>query len=111
VNDVPSWWEFLLLALAAFRVWRLLAEVTILDKPRRKLLRLSPEWEEEGDDPGPGYRKTWGEFFICPWCLGFWIALAWWGAWLFWPHAATLLAVPWAISAFVGLVAHFAASE
>lgn len=87
---VPSWWPFLLLALAAFRTWRLLAEDTILDGPRARLVQRMPKGEE---------------FVTCPWCAGFWIALAWWLAWEAWPHGTLVAAVPLAISAIVGVVA------
>lgn len=105
MSNVPSWWEFLLLSLAAWRIYRLLAEDTILDRPRRKLVRLADEWKEEGDEPGPDYREDLGLFITCPYCAGFWIALAWWAAWLLWPHAALVVATPLAISALVAFLA------
>lgn len=101
--SVPSPWEALLIAFAAFRVWRLLAEDTILDKPRRWFLRLG-NWERDGDPVPDGYRAKWGELFQCPWCLGFWISLAWWGAWQVSEKWALVVATPFAISAGVGLI-------
>jgi hypothetical protein len=71
LNNIPSWWEFLLLSLAIFRLYRLIAEDTILDRPRRYLLRLDPNWRQEGDEEGDRYRAEWGYFITCPWCLGF----------------------------------------
>ena len=68
------------MALAVFRIYRLIAEDTILDYPRRKLLRLAKEWEQEGDDPGDDYRAEWGIFITCPWCLGFWLSVVAWAA-------------------------------
>ncbi len=88
--SVPSWWPFLLLALAAFRVWRLLAEDTILDRPRERIVRTLPKGEE---------------FVTCPWCAGFWVSLAWWVGWQVWPHWTLVAAVPFAVSAVVGLIA------
>ncbi len=82
-----TWWPFVLLGLAAYRVWRLLAQDSILDAPRRRL------------SPGAG------SFVECCWCLGFWVAVAWWTAWLFWPHATTWAAVPFSLSATLGLIA------
>lgn len=84
--QIPDWWAVALLSLAAFRLWRLLAEDTILDGPRAKLVR---------------YR----EFVTCPWCLGAWVAIGWWLAWCAWPHWSLIVATPFAISALVGLVA------
>lgn len=90
---VPDWWAFLLLALAAYRVWRLLAHDTILDPVRRRL--LTPD-----DETG----KRW-EFISCPYCLGAWVTAAWWLAWLIWPHGSLVVAAPFALSAVVALVA------
>ncbi len=90
-----TWWPFLLIALAAYRTWRVLAEDTILDRPRARLVR------SEGVS----------EFLSCCWCTGFWVAVSWWAAWLAWPHAATWAAVPFALSAAVGLVASHDGSD
>lgn len=84
---IPSWWVFVLLALAAWRTWLLLAEDTILDRARRRL-------------PEP-----WTDWLTCPRCAGFWVALAWWAAWLIWPHGVTVASVPLALSAAVALLA------
>lgn len=102
---IPDWYQLILLVLASFRIWRLLAEDTILDKPRNKLLRLG-KWKAEGDPVPLKYRKEWGVFLQCPWCLGFWVTLAWWGGFQVSPHWAIVAAVPWAISAVVGAIAH-----
>jgi uncharacterized protein DUF1360 len=98
LSNIPNWWQFALLAGAAFRTWRLLAADAILDKPREWLTRRAKA--EAGK-----HREEVDIFLHCPWCLGFWVTLAWWGAWLIWPHATVLLAVPWAANALVGLVA------
>ena len=103
-----SWWEFVILALAVFRVFRLIAEDTILDWPRKKLLRLADDWEKEGDDPGDDYRMEWGIFITCPWCLGFhlsWIALAIYCILFGWIGVFSFLVTAFAISAVVALVA------
>jgi len=98
VPDIPSWYGLLLLALAAWRTYRLISEDTILEQPRRWLLRLAPTWEKEGDEPGDTYRFGLGSFITCPYCAGFWISLGWWGAWMIWPHATLLISVPLAIN-------------
>lgn len=85
---IPEPWEFALLALAAFRVWKLVGDDAVLDRPREAILaRLS---------------ETWDYFIICPWCAGFWITLAWWGAWLALDTTALVAATPFALSAAVG---------
>jgi hypothetical protein len=102
----PNWYQLVLLALASFRIWRLLAEDTVLDTPRRALLRLGKTWEREGDPVPADYRAGWGSFISCAWCLGFWISLAWWGAFQWDEHWTVVVAVPWAISAAAGMIAH-----
>lgn len=88
--QIPTWYGTILLALAAYRTWRILALDTILDKPRDR-------WFPEG------YKRT--EFLTCPYCLGFWVSLAWWLAFIAWPHWCLVAAAPLAISALVGLIA------
>lgn len=88
---VPGWWAFVLLALAAFRLFRLIAEDSLLDRPRDALTGRLGEKAEL--------------FVVCPWCLGFWITAGWWLAWLVWPHWALVAATPLALSATVGLAA------
>jgi hypothetical protein len=95
--NIPNWYSLLLLSLAAWRTFRLLAHDDILDKPRRKLLRLSPDWQD-GEDPNPEYRFTWGEFITCPYCAGAWISGAWWLTWQIWPHATLVVAALAAIN-------------
>jgi hypothetical protein len=99
----PDWWTSLLLFAAAFRIYRLLAKDTILDMARSKLIGLG-KWGPGMPIPD-GYRERWAEFIVCPWCLGFWICLGWWGAWYQWPTTITAVSVPLALSAAVGLAA------
>src|SRR6187551_66986 len=79
---IPDWWHFLLLALAAYRLWKLLAEDTILDKPRNWVMGLGWNWDDETDDVPSGYREHWGIFLTCPWCAGAWISGLVYLAWL-----------------------------
>ena len=99
--NVPNWWETLLLALAAWRVFHLLAHDDILDGPRRRVLRLAKTWKKDGDATGELYRENWAAFITCPYCAGFWIALVWWAAWLVWPHATLVAATPFVLNAGV----------
>lgn len=73
MDSVPSWYIFVLLTLAAFRIYRLLAKDTILDGPRSWLLRIPRNWRE-GQKLPDGYRDKLGTFLTCPWCAGFWIS-------------------------------------
>lgn len=102
---IPNWYGLVLLALAAYRIFRLLAEDLVLDRPRAWLLGLPADWKE-GQPIPRGYREKLADFITCPWCLGFWVVLAWWGAWMIWPHATLLVAVPFAISTLIGALSH-----
>lgn len=99
---VPTPWELVLGALAVYRVWRLLAVDEIIDRPRLWLLNAAG-WKE-GQDAPPGYRTKWADFLLCPWCAGFWVALAGWLVWLAAPSAALVVATPLAVSTVVGLI-------
>src|SRR5262245_55816629 len=107
---IPEPYQFVLLALVAYRVWRLLAEDGILEKPRRKLVRLPSTWN---DGPLPEeYREEWATFFNCPWCLGAWVSLGVYVGWIAtlgeWPDSASEIFVGFgvwfAISCVVGLI-------
>jgi hypothetical protein len=111
MSNVPDWYELLLLSLAAWRIWHLLAEDDILDKPRRYVTRLGNAWEKEGDPTPPEYRIGLANFLTCPYCFGFWIGALFWGAWLVWPHETLVFSALWAISAGVIATAKILSSE
>lgn len=108
---IPSVYQFALLTLIAYRVWRLLAEDAILDKPRRRLVRLPHTWDE-GDAFPKAYREEWAIFFNCPWCLGAWVSLGVYVSWIAtlgeWPDSVSDVFVGvgvwFAISCVVGLI-------
>ncbi len=93
---IPDWWEFALLALAAFRVWKLLAEDVIFDRFRERLLELF--------ETNPARASAIFGFLACGWCLGFWVAVAWWLAWLVWSYGVLVFATPWALATIVGVL-------
>jgi len=95
---IPDWWEVILFSLAAWRLWHLIAEDDILDRPRRYVTRLGLKWEKEGDPVPPGYRVGLANWLTCPYCFGAWVALAWWGAWLIWPYETLVAATPFVLS-------------
>lgn len=102
--SIPNWWTAILLALAAWRTFKLLAADDILDRPRRYVTRMGDKWQKEGDPLPAGYRYRLAEFLSCPYCLGFWLALGWWGLWQAWPHGTLVASAPLAISALLALV-------
>jgi len=88
----PSWYATAILALASWRLWRLIALDTILDPVRDRL--LSPRSLER--------RFVIQQFVLCPWCLGFWAVAILWLCWLWTPSWTIGLCVPLAVSAVVG---------
>lgn len=95
--SIPDWWEAVVLALAAWRTFQLLAADDILDTPRRYVTeRVSEYWED---------------FLTCPYCAGWWIALAWWGAWQAWGDSTLVVATPFMLSAGVIAAAKVLSSE
>jgi Protein of unknown function (DUF1360) len=101
-DQVPTWWELLLASLAVYRLWRLLAEDEILERPRRRVLRYVG-WEE-GQALPEGYRASWGDLLRCPWCLGLHLSILAWIFWLFAPSLALIIATPFAVSTLIGLI-------
>lgn len=90
--SVPYWWEALLLALAAWRLFHLIAFDDVLDRPRRYVTRLSPSWKNEGDATGEQYREKLAKFLTCPFCFGAYCVIAVWGLWLIFPTETLWLA-------------------
>lgn len=82
---VPTWWEFAILALAAFRAWKLIGDDEILERPRKWLCDRMPSEKLE-------------LFLVCPWCAGFWLTLAVWALWLVWPEWTLFVATPAALN-------------
>lgn len=100
---IPTWWGFLLIAAAAYRTFRLIGLDTITEPVRKRITGLPDSWEH-GDDPPKGYREWLAAFIQCPHCLGADIAIIWWVCWRLWPGVTTEVAVPFALSAAVGLL-------
>lgn len=102
---VPDWYGLVLLTLAGFRLWRLVAVDVVTRKLREPILGMTEERHNRPAFSWPGYRPKLAEFVHCPWCLGAWCCIGWWGAWLVWPRGTLVASVPFAISAICGLVA------
>ena len=100
--SIPDWYEAALLALAAWRIFQLVAFDSILDRARRYVTRHG-DWDAEADPQEAKlpaeYRRNLAVFINCPYCLGFWITLAWWGAWQLWPHGTLVTAALFALHA------------
>ena len=99
--SVPNWYEIVLLSLAAWRTFQLLAADSITEPLRRYVTRLGTKWEKEGDALPKEYREKWALFIGCPYCLGAWIGIVWWVAWEIFPTETLIATVPFVISAGV----------
>lgn len=88
---MPSPFEALLLGLAAWRVWHLIGKDDITEPLRRYIT-------------ADGERETLEDFIECPFCLGFWVALAAVGAYAVWPEGAVWASLPFALNAAVVVV-------
>jgi Protein of unknown function (DUF1360) len=108
---IPAPYQFILLALIAYRAWRLVAEDEILTRPRRYLVRLPRKWKD-GDILPESYRETFADFFNCAWCMGAWVSLIVYAFWMGtlgeWPDSLDDVLVGFgvwfAISCSVGLI-------
>lgn len=109
--SVPDWWSTILLSVAAWRTFQLLANDDILDRPRRWLLRLGKEWQKEGDPFPDNYRLGWAQFLTCPYCMGAHVALWWWIAWEIEARWTEIIAAPFVISAGVIAAAKILSDE
>lgn len=99
---LPTWWTFLILALAAYR-WTRLAGWD--DFPPIERLRNYVLGYYVSKQYGPRYRRpTFAHLVHCPFCIGWWISAATYTLWLLWPDML-YGAVPFALSGAVGLIA------
>jgi hypothetical protein len=91
----PGPYEFVILALAAYRLWKLLAEDAILDRPRAWAMAQAER---------RGHGDLFATWLTCPWCSGLWLTGWVWLWWAVWPNAiwgASVLAA----STIIGLIA------
>lgn len=133
--SVPSWWQFALIVLGAYRVLRLVGWDEFPLAAKLRGLAIGEHWipcEPEDDQaekaagridaaqlglPGkqptsqvayvrPAYRRpTLAHLVHCPFCAGWWISLACWGAFQLSERWTLVALTPFAVSGAVGLVA------
>jgi hypothetical protein len=115
---IPSPWVGLVLALGAFRIARIIGwdDLPIIVKARdwvtgtqvvksgssAALANLS---SEQAEFELYHERPVVAKFISCPWCQGFYVSIAVYVAWIFEPTWTVYVLAPFALSAFVGLVA------
>jgi hypothetical protein len=98
----PSPLILLVLALAAFRTWRLLALDTLPPLVRLRSWLVQADWFQDKQVFG---RPLLEEWLSCAWCFGLWASAGWYICWLEWPRATIYAAAPLALSAAVGICA------
>jgi hypothetical protein len=107
---IPSAWVGIVLALAAFRLTRLAGWDDFPPILAARAWATGANQRRQGravyaDDPTYYRRPLLTKFLHCAWCVGFWVSVAVYVAWVFAPTEALYGAAPFAISAAVGLIA------
>lgn len=119
--------EAVVIALAVYRITRLVTDDTILEPIRERVLARFPAYDTEyADDPGvesptnaygralfesaPGryfpVEASWfGTLISCSWCASVWVAALVTAAWYWLPTATWWVALPLAFSAIAALIA------
>ena len=91
---MPDLMTLLILSLATFRLSRLLTVDVIFEDLRERI------WKKYSPLTKFGY------LFTCIWCMSIWVASVIVICYTIIPTVTTVLALPFAISAVAGLVAH-----
>lgn len=97
---LPEPWVGVLLALAAYRVFRIVGYDTITQPVRERVTG----YKDSDELPADVERAYLAKLVRCPWCLGWWISLGVWLVYETWPYTTARLAVPFALSAAVGMI-------
>lgn len=98
---MPAHTTLLVDALAVWRLWRLAAHDSILDRPRDQLRDWAFRRAREAGRTGIPPTVT---LLACPWCLGFWLSLAAVITRRYLPAAWNVIRDIAAISSLVGLL-------
>lgn len=115
---IPSPWVGLVLALAVYRLCRLagwddfppvakvrawvVGEQTVTVGTSNQQMGLTAT---DPDETTSFKRPTLEHFLHCPFCLGFWLSVAAYGAWLWQPRGTLYGLFAFALSGAVGLIA------
>jgi hypothetical protein len=115
-------WPLLIIALAIYSITRLITTDSIVDDMRDwfharfpyegQNIKIGTPWPGRdrcqyivtGDHLYVTVGSKLGELVKCPWCMGFWVALAVFGAFCFWPVATTFVLVPMALRVIPGMI-------
>jgi hypothetical protein len=104
---IPSPWHAAILALAAFRICRLVGwdDFPPVSRARAWLTGETSSWSQTDQIQYEYRRPLLAHFLGCAFCQGFWTTVAVWGTWEAAPRWTLIVAVPFALSSAVGLVA------
>lgn len=102
----PNAVEFLILTLAAYRLFRFASVDTFEPMVRvREWVTGYRDPREEDTSKQTRQRPEWlADLMACPFCLGAWISLGLVFAWWAWPTVVLAFALPWAVSGAMALV-------
>lgn len=101
---IPTVWQFSLLALGGWRLWRLVAQDDLPPIAALRIRVVGASWSDRTEEWVFG-RPLLAHFLQCAYCSGFWIAAIAYGAWWAEPHWTLVALAPFALSAAVGLLA------
>lgn len=117
---IPSPWIAFVLGLAAFRLTRLIGwdDLPIVVRARRWAtgehttssgsINASMRLSTEEMVHSTAYRRPLlADMLACPWCLGWWVSLALYAAWVFEPTWTLYCAAPLALNVFIAVFARF----
>ena len=115
-------WPLLILALGIYSLTRLISIDSIIDRQRDwfylrfphegQTIKIGTEFPGRdrctfivtGDHLYVTVGHKLGELVRCPWCMGFWVSLALFGAFVFWPVATTFVLVPFGLRVIPGMI-------
>ena len=107
---MSTWLQFIIFALASFRLTRLIVHDKITQFIRNPFHKEIEETDENGNTEiyieikGKGVRAWIGELLSCYWCTGVWCSAFLYGIWLIWPSSAEPLLIILAIAGAAGII-------
>ena len=104
---IPGPWIGIVLALAVFRLYRLLAYDDFPPVERARAWVLGEKISKGPYVDGNHYvydRPLLAKFWQCPFCLGFWLSAVVYVLWIYWPTGTLYGSFAFALSGAVGLI-------
>ncbi|QFT88430.1 Sporulation protein YjcA [Bacillus sp. THAF10] len=107
---LESWFWFLMLGLASFRITRLIVFDKIAGFIRKPFLEEREEQNEHGEIEeyivikGKGLRRWMGELLSCYWCTGVWVTTGLFLLIMFYPMAGKPVLLIFAAAGVAGII-------